>query len=406
MKQETPFSGLLRISVLPSEHKIPPFYFQTVKNETKYIIDFPLIKTLTEALSFKFKLLEPEDGRYGSLLDNGSWTGIIGMLQRQEADIGIAKLSITERRLTAVNFTYPYNYFPITFVTDKLSISTHSYALLYPFSPQTWFAVALSLLLVQCLLHSFQIFNGPTGNASLKVFGSLLENSGNFKLRTLCTKLLMLFWIIGAMLLANCYKAKLLASLTLPVSTGIRTIEQLSKAAEKSSFRCAAQSHTYSIELQSGIKAWKKISECLIRSSIYTADIESFLRSSLYKKAFIDSKHNLKTLERNYFISEDSFFTDFYGIATRKSFCCKEELDRAILRLAAVGILDKFNKDELFFISLTKHNKGSVEQTPIKKLSLEDLAAAFIILLFGNIVAAIVLIVEISFKCAMRTKRK
>ncbi len=45
-----------------------------------YTIDV-LVK-IAERLNFTFEIREPEDGQYGSLLDNGQWSGMIGELER------------------------------------------------------------------------------------------------------------------------------------------------------------------------------------------------------------------------------------------------------------------------------------------------------------------------------------
>jgi hypothetical protein len=52
------------------------------------------------------EFMKPEDGRYGSL-SNGTWSGMIGMLVRQEADVAVGAYVMTERLLEHVNFASP-----------------------------------------------------------------------------------------------------------------------------------------------------------------------------------------------------------------------------------------------------------------------------------------------------------
>ena len=40
-------------------------------------------------MNFTFTIERPKDGEWGILQKNGSWTGMVGMLARQEIDFGI-----------------------------------------------------------------------------------------------------------------------------------------------------------------------------------------------------------------------------------------------------------------------------------------------------------------------------
>lgn len=57
---------------------------------------YELAKTMSTSLNFTMELIETE--MYGELLDNGTWVGIVGMLNRSEADLTINDFSITEAR--------------------------------------------------------------------------------------------------------------------------------------------------------------------------------------------------------------------------------------------------------------------------------------------------------------------
>ena len=48
------------------------------------------------------------DGFYGSELEDGSWNGMIGMLTRNETDIGVASLSRYTARDLTVNYLVPH----------------------------------------------------------------------------------------------------------------------------------------------------------------------------------------------------------------------------------------------------------------------------------------------------------
>ncbi|GIY17026.1 uncharacterized protein CEXT_296731 [Caerostris extrusa] len=68
--------------------------------------DGKLITCIIDKLKFKYKVFPPPDLEWGSL-KNGSWSGIIGMLDRGEADMGITYMAVTEDRFQVVDFSAP-----------------------------------------------------------------------------------------------------------------------------------------------------------------------------------------------------------------------------------------------------------------------------------------------------------
>ena len=48
-----------------------------------------ILKYLQEALNFTFELRRPPDGTVGYIYENGSWSGMIGMINRSVVDFGI-----------------------------------------------------------------------------------------------------------------------------------------------------------------------------------------------------------------------------------------------------------------------------------------------------------------------------
>ena len=62
------------------------------------------VNILEDMLNFTLKLMPSSDGQWGAVDENGTWNGVIGMLNAGQADIAAACLSITEARGRVVNF--------------------------------------------------------------------------------------------------------------------------------------------------------------------------------------------------------------------------------------------------------------------------------------------------------------
>ena len=39
-------------------------------------------------MNFTYTVIQPPDGQYGALLPDGTWSGMVGMLQREEVYMG------------------------------------------------------------------------------------------------------------------------------------------------------------------------------------------------------------------------------------------------------------------------------------------------------------------------------
>ena len=62
---------------------------------------------LSANLNFNIQLMFPPDGQWGSMMDNGTWTGMVGQLVKGSADISTGGLSIITERARAIDFTQP-----------------------------------------------------------------------------------------------------------------------------------------------------------------------------------------------------------------------------------------------------------------------------------------------------------
>ena len=80
------------------------------------------LHAVAETLNFTIKTIMTYDGQFGKKLENGTWTGCVGMLTRNLADACTAGLAWTMIRYTAIDST------------DALAIPTGRYTLIGPSS--------------------------------------------------------------------------------------------------------------------------------------------------------------------------------------------------------------------------------------------------------------------------------
>lgn len=228
MNQEGQFPEFLKIAVMNYPVQLYPYVLSMPGNKTLYIEDAKLIALLSETLDFKYEIISAEENDYGKPLTDGNWTGLIGIIQREEADLAISYVGLTYDRSLAVPFSYPYSFRRITFITDNLEYFPDNYRILHPFSSCVWLAVGFSLLSMLLVSFLFRNRRGSFQNMLMNVYGALLAHSVNFDAPKLSAKLFVMSWFIGGILISQSYMAFLLSFLTLPTLSGVRNINELS----------------------------------------------------------------------------------------------------------------------------------------------------------------------------------
>ena len=110
-----------------------------------------VLDMLATGLNFTPQIVSPADGKFGVELPNGSWSGMVGMLQKQRAELMLASLAMLEHRRRVVRYLGPvewtYYGFLIRDRTLRLGDDEVNWrAYTEPFSPALWTAAAALLL--------------------------------------------------------------------------------------------------------------------------------------------------------------------------------------------------------------------------------------------------------------------
>ncbi|GIY82231.1 lig_chan-Glu_bd domain-containing protein [Caerostris extrusa] len=114
------FPRFIRIAVLPYRHVIE------IKDGNRIVggLEAKIINLLSNVLGFRYQIFISKEMAWGHPLENGTWTGLIGMVSRNESDLGFG--------FTAVTKADPK---PLTSFLTTLK-RTHSLPDYLPFYPQ------------------------------------------------------------------------------------------------------------------------------------------------------------------------------------------------------------------------------------------------------------------------------
>ena len=182
---------------------------------------------LATILNFSADLRTPRNGKWGVQTNNGTWTGIIGMLDKQEADIAAADLSATEARWRVVPFGRAIAQETVTLISasnGKEGANPWIYIEIFPYN--AWYlCCGIVMIISTCfyamnysginLMHdhfdseNFTLLNGL--GLSLTFFRQIYYN---VNINRNSTKLLFILSTLSAYLLYIHYTAYLTAAST------------------------------------------------------------------------------------------------------------------------------------------------------------------------------------------------
>jgi hypothetical protein len=159
---------------------LPYYYVGSDRNGESFYdgTDIILLKYLADRMNFHFSFHESVDGKWGGQTDNGSWNGMIGMIERgvnpkttyflfhysfvfnvfkQDVDMALGSITITGARSTVVDFSYPYlSVSTLAFVSHQPALMSKALGLVWPFGDLVWacnLATLISFGLIVYLIH-------------------------------------------------------------------------------------------------------------------------------------------------------------------------------------------------------------------------------------------------------------
>lgn len=213
-----------------------------------YCID--LLRALADRINFTYEIALSPDGQFGHYsFRNGTlgvgglgaspagakkeWSGLIGEVVNERADLIVAPLTINPERAEFIEFSKPFKYQGITILEKKPSRSSTLVSFLQPFSNTLWILVMVSVHVVALVLYLLDRFS-PFGRFKLSTndnteedalnlssaiwfaWGVLLNSGiGEGTPRSFSARVLGMVWAGFAMIIVASYTANLAAFLVL-----------------------------------------------------------------------------------------------------------------------------------------------------------------------------------------------
>ncbi|KAK3876185.1 hypothetical protein Pcinc_019006 [Petrolisthes cinctipes] len=186
---------------------------------------------------FPDKLDDLQGNRWGWKV-NGTWTGLLGELHRDETDIGLANLYITINRLGALDYSAPFSDDGSCFMARVEPPLPRWQALAFPFHPWTWLAILVGLILSGPILFLLAAASSRCGDETKYLAGLSASWHYSFGIhfrepqwslpRMDNTRVFVLFLWLYTMILTIAYSTNLTAFLLVQKSpASIQTIDEV-----------------------------------------------------------------------------------------------------------------------------------------------------------------------------------
>ncbi|XP_066989849.1 glutamate receptor ionotropic, delta-2-like [Macrobrachium rosenbergii] len=383
-------------------------------------LDTRVLEALSATLNFTYVIRPPRDGKWGIPLPNGSWSGIIGTLARQEADMSFL-ISPDLERLKVVDMSGEVAGEHTVLMTKKPSPLPKHLALLRPFSVDVWAALMVFVILITSVVwilwRARCSFAGGRPNSLSEsfviVWSTLLQNSDLTPV-ALTDKIMMGFWVIGSFVLSSAYQSSLVAHLT--VTERSQPINSLEDLTRRKDWKWAAEPAFFTSK---SILAFEAVSEPAVKkflSKVQEMDIEVACQRVLeenlamltwhnYVRSIISNEYSDAKGRNPYHLGPAMFGDMRYAWAFRKGAPFQSRFRDLLQRLFESGFMDHNLKKVDDERRIRRQKSTFKRQTVIAVmeqdqsdstvvLDLNHLQGAFYALILGLIVATVVFVAE------------
>ncbi|XP_046561714.1 glutamate receptor 4-like isoform X2 [Haliotis rubra] len=389
-----------------------------------FLVD--VLDKVAELVGFKYNIRLSKDGQYGSY-NNGQWSGMIGEVVRREANIGLGDVIITRERERVVDFSKPY----LTQTLRLLVKRSRRYdpglgLLLEPFSVELWFYILFALLLVAILFVLIGRFNpfewrqvasdkDPRGarhsfglrESFMFVFSTITLQGYRETPRSLAGRVLAVSWFIFIFFTVVAYIGAAVTFMSAGVRMQPLPFEGLEDIVDGGEIQIGMVRHGSAFQKfkTSKIDMYQRVADYVeMQNSFVNNTAEGIERVRRSHGNFVMIMESLTAeyhAERppcSVMVYGKSYFSQALALFTNQGSGLKQKIDDALLKLREDGTIHMLQRKwwKAGFCGPAVYKKQPT--TRAVQVSIRRLAAPFLLLLVGAILAVVVLLGEIVFR--------
>ncbi|XP_046572367.1 glutamate receptor ionotropic, delta-1-like isoform X2 [Haliotis rubra] len=387
----------------------------TLENDTYTGICLDLLQELASSFNFTYEVSEPADGEYGRIL-NGSWTGVVGMLERQDIDMAVAPLTVTQEREKVMDFVYPYYYdtgAALYKLPDKMSKKWLT--LIRPFKWEVFLCLGMVFIGMTFLLSGMEFVNirkkklpmtaaDILGSSVWHISGTFFRHGSNSLPKSSPGRILISFVWLFCIIMVAAYSGNLIAFLT--VSKNYPPFKTLAEVTEQTDYTWGTDGGSMWTTLfqTSNRSDYKKIWQGIMNHNRSNSEVLS-LNQGLHRSHVEDGSYififdrdviDIWSLDNcNLILLEETFYQITYAVGLPQNSPYGRLISEKMLKIEQSGLL------QIWRSRWWPKGSGCAGKTQVqaKIIELIDLQSAFYFLGVGLCTALLVLMGERLRQC-------
>ncbi|XP_068238588.1 probable glutamate receptor [Palaemon carinicauda] len=384
--------------------------------------DVDILNIVSSALNFTYKAYPPRDNSWGDVQPDGNVTGIIGMVARREATIGISALTYSDSRLTVIDFTSPYHIGKFLLMSRTPKEKNRALAVLSPFQSEIWFCVTLAVLLMGPVVYSIEyVVNKYVEDHNkidfqwfhFNIFRSIVNQGNHIREESSPLRVVLTFWFLFCSVNAALYSGMLTATLAIPAyETPIDSLQDLPRATKEGftigTLAGGVYENFFKTATEGVIRQTWNLFNHEDRSKSFIDDIFVGVNRVLEEKfVFITGDGFARGLVEMYgnkfHFGKEMIYPSYMGIICQMGSPVTDTISRLVLRMREGGIVEKIAND--LYRKIPMHPSATVTETKSASITLTHLQAAFYLFSLGIILSTVTLMMEkVSFCINGRNK--
>ncbi|GFO49256.1 glutamate receptor [Plakobranchus ocellatus] len=395
-----------------------PYVYRHVKEDGNVTFSgfcMDMADELSRTMNFTIQWTEPPDGYWGIDEGNGSWNGLVGQVAKQEVDMVIAPIGITEAREGVIDFTSPFFYDDSAVILKKPDPNAAKWRTYIDIFRQEVLVCVMAALLggfaVLSLLvwaemyvygRTQKVFANSYFGSFLYLYGAMLAQGGRNLPKSAAGRVFLSSWWLFCIVVAGTYSGNLIAVLT--VTKDKPPFNTLKEMAAQDEYRFGTLGNSMWTELfktspRPEFQAISKKMEDYFRDDPDTYHTSTAVQLEKVKRggyAYIADKGLFSSwLATNcdLILLKEKFFPGRYGIVLPNHSVYTKVFSDQVVKFYESGLLQVWVKK---WWPQQTFCRGSLV-TQARALSLVDVQSSFYVLAIGVAMSLVVLMFEHAF---------